>query len=88
MLENTKPRISESAKDNIRALAKHGPGTIQEWQTHAKVLKRIADIRNRFAHGSKNKRISYQNKEQLLQILFGEGGFLRIIRISQDKTEW
>ncbi len=73
--------------ENIRKLATEHPGSRDEWKSHAATLKVISDIRNRSAHGTKDKRITLEDKQHLHKYLFDNGAFLRIIRLVRKRAE-
>ena len=54
------------------------------WNAHKKMINAVKDIRNPSAHGNKDDRISLEQKENLSDMLFKNGGFLRLIRLAHD----
>lgn len=70
------------SKANCRLLGEycldeyHEP-TTRLWERHGKDANEVLDIRNQSAHGQKNLRISFQQQERLISLLFkDEGGEL------------
>jgi len=64
-----------------RLMADYSKCDVEQWELHKEMIIAVRDIRNPSAHGSKNHRISKEQKNRITSLLLEKGGLLRLIKI-------
>lgn len=65
----------------LKEMAKYSKCDVKEWELHKEMIIAVRDIRNPSAHGNKNHRISYEQKNRISSLLLEKRGLLRLIKI-------
>ena len=68
----------------VPKLARFSKQDVSLWELHKEMITVVRDIRNPSAHGNKGHRISLEQKNDIIRLLFDEHGFVRLIELVGD----
>ena len=65
----------------VKKIARETNKTVDLWRTHRGMIQAVRDIRNPSAHGSKDHRISLEEKNSITNQLLDQHGLMRLVEI-------
>lgn len=71
----------------VPKLARFSKQDVSLWELHKEMITVVRDIRNPSAHGNKGHRISLEQKNDIIRLLFDEHGFVRLIELVSDSIQ-
>ena len=71
----------------VPKLARLSKQDVSLWELHKEMITVVRDIRNPSAHGNKGHRISLEQKNDIIRLLFDEHGFVRLIELVGDSIQ-
>ena len=73
--------LVDSTLEAVKKIARETNKTVDLWRTHRGMIQAVRDIRNPSAHGSKDHRISLEEKNSITNQLLDQHGLMRLVEI-------